>query len=68
MKHRSTLFSAFVGLILMSLGYGINVNIPAANSMLWLGIALLSATVFSTIWQNRATATLSLVKVDTSCR
>lgn len=68
MKHRSTLFSAFVGLILISLGYGINVNMPAANSMLWLGIALLLATVFSTIWQHRATATLSLVKVDTSCR
>jgi hypothetical protein len=51
MNMRQIIFSFAVGLGLISISMQFSSIIPALNSMLWLGVALLIATTLKITWQ-----------------
>jgi hypothetical protein len=56
MNTRQVLFSLFVGMSLILISQPFASLIPAVNSMMWLGAALIAATLLNLGWQQLSPA------------
>lgn len=56
MKTRQMLFTLFVGISLILVSLPFASLVPAVNSMVWLGAALIAATLLNLGWQQLSPA------------